>query len=407
MLFHSSLRKELARSFVATLVVLITVVMSMMLIRTLGLASSGIVNPKDVMLLMGYAVLGHLSTILTLSLFIAVTSTLGRMYRDSEMAIWFSSGRSLASFCVPVLRFAWPILLSIVLLALFVWPWSNQQAQRMRDSFENRGELDRVAAGQFQENASGTRVFFIERDDSFARNAQASAASASASATASTSADQIANTTPTSTTDTSAEPADASATQKTARNVFMLSTEAGKTAVTSARSGRIERINGEQFLLLNNGQRMEQTAGQDAVRTSEFAEYGTQLGRKVAGPDDAPPPRTLRTNQLLRAPTLANLAELSWRVGLALAGFNLVLLALVLSASNPRAGRGYSLVFALLAFVAYYNLLNAGFGWVSSGRVGFSTYMLSLHGGVLAATCLLMAARSSNWSVRYLLPARV
>lgn len=387
MLFHSSLRKELARSFVATLVVLITVVMSMMLIRTLGLASSGIVNPKDVMLLMGYAVLGHLSTILTLSLFIAVTSTLGRMYRDSEMAIWFSSGRSLASFCVPVLRFAWPILLSIVLLALFVWPWSNQQAQRMRESFENRGELDRVTAGQFQENAAGTRVFFIERDDSFARNAQASAAAASASA--------------------SAEPADALAAQKTARNVFMLSTEAGKTAVTSARSGRIERINGEQFLLLNNGQRLEQTVGQDAVRTSEFAEYGTQVGRKVAGPDDAPPPRTLRTNQLLRAPTLANLAELSWRVGLALAGFNLVLLALVLSASNPRAGRGYSLVFALLAFVAYYNLLNAGFGWVSSGRVGFSTYMLSLHGGVLAATCLLMAARSSNWSVRYLLPARV
>ncbi len=387
MLFHSSLRKELARSFVATLVVLITVVMSMMLIRTLGLASSGIVNPKDVMLLMGYAVLGHLSTILTLSLFISVTSTLGRMYRDSEMAIWFSSGRSLASFCVPVLRFAWPILLSIVLLALFVWPWSNQQAQRMRESFENRGELDRVTAGQFQENAAGTRVFFIERDDSFARNAQASAAAASASA--------------------SAEPADALAAQKTARNVFMLSTEAGKTAVTSARSGRIERINGEQFLLLNNGQRLEQTVGQDAVRTSEFAEYGTQVGRKVAGPDDAPPPRTLRTNQLLRAPTLANLAELSWRVGLALAGFNLVLLALVLSASNPRAGRGYSLVFALLAFVAYYNLLNAGFGWVSSGRVGFSAYMLSLHGGVLAATCLLMAARSSNWSVRYLLPARV
>ena len=36
MLFHSSIRKELARSFGATLVVLITVVMTMTLIRTLG-----------------------------------------------------------------------------------------------------------------------------------------------------------------------------------------------------------------------------------------------------------------------------------------------------------------------------------------------------------------------------------
>jgi hypothetical protein len=38
MLFDSSIRKELARSFGATLVVLVTVVMTMMLIRTLGQA---------------------------------------------------------------------------------------------------------------------------------------------------------------------------------------------------------------------------------------------------------------------------------------------------------------------------------------------------------------------------------
>ena len=46
MLFDSSIRKELARSFGATLVVLVTVVMTMMLIRTLGQASRGSVNPQ-------------------------------------------------------------------------------------------------------------------------------------------------------------------------------------------------------------------------------------------------------------------------------------------------------------------------------------------------------------------------
>ena len=46
MLFHSSLRKELARSFGATLVVLVTIVMTMMLIRTLGLASRGSVESR-------------------------------------------------------------------------------------------------------------------------------------------------------------------------------------------------------------------------------------------------------------------------------------------------------------------------------------------------------------------------
>ena len=40
MLFHSSIRKELARSFGATLLVLFTIVVTMMLIRTLGLAGA-------------------------------------------------------------------------------------------------------------------------------------------------------------------------------------------------------------------------------------------------------------------------------------------------------------------------------------------------------------------------------
>ena len=48
MLFHSSIRTELARSFGATLVVLFTIVLTVLLIRTLGLASRGSVNPEEV-----------------------------------------------------------------------------------------------------------------------------------------------------------------------------------------------------------------------------------------------------------------------------------------------------------------------------------------------------------------------
>src|SRR2546427_509276 len=91
MLFDSSIRKELARSFGATVVVLITVVMTMMLIRTLGQAYKGNVSPSDVLLVMGYTVLGQLPTILGLGLFVAVVGSLSRMYRDSEMVIWFRS----------------------------------------------------------------------------------------------------------------------------------------------------------------------------------------------------------------------------------------------------------------------------------------------------------------------------
>jgi lipopolysaccharide export system permease protein len=384
MLFQSSIRKELARSFGATLVVLITVVMSMMLIRTLGLASKGSVNPQDVMMLMGYAVLGHLPTIFTLSLFVAITSTLGRMYRDSEMAIWFTAGRGLISFAGPVFRFAWPILLAIATLALFAWPWSNQQSQILRDQYETRGDMDRVAAGQFQENASGSRVFFIERDDANHSTDPSADTSTEAGTTTGT----------------------VTGAGKAGRNVFISSTENNKQAITSARSGRLERINEDQFLILNNGQRLDRANGQAEVKISEFAEYGIKVGQnRITTPDNAPA-KTLRTNLLLREPTKAHLAELSWRMGLALVAFNLILLALVVSATNPRAGRAYSLAFALLAFVVYYNLLNIGFGWIASGRVGFTQFILTLHGGVLAGTSLWLVARSNQWSLRNWLPQR-
>ena len=76
------------------------------------LAAAG---PQDVVLLMGYATIAHLATILVLSLFIAIVVTLGRRYRESEMTIWFASGISLARFVRPVLRMAWPNV--VVMLA--------------------------------------------------------------------------------------------------------------------------------------------------------------------------------------------------------------------------------------------------------------------------------------------------
>lgn len=377
MLFHSSIRQELARSFVATLVVLITVVLSMMLIRTLGLAAKGSVNPADVMMLMGYAGLGHLSTIMTLALFIAVTSTLSRMYRESEMAVWFASGKGLTGFISPVLKFAWPILLAIATLALIVWPWTAQQTNKLRVQFEQRGDLDRIAVGQFQENASGSRVFFVEatnRDDE-----------------------------KTSMPATTGSVAQQSSTE--AKNIFVSETSGNKQQITSAKNASIERIKDDQFVVLKNGQRVEQALDSSQIKVIEFEEYAVLAGAAKLGDKREPPAKSLATLDLLAKPTALNLAELSWRIGLALAAFNLLLIALLLSAVNPRAGRGYGLAFALLAFVVYYNLLNVGFSRIASGRTDFSTWMIGMHGGVFVLTLIWMAARHNQWSWRQLLRA--
>ena len=129
----------------ATFVVLVTIVMTVMLIRTLGRASAGTINPSEVVLILGYTVLGYLATILTLSLFIAVTSALTRMYGSSEMVVWFSCGRGLGSFLRPLLQFSVPVLVLIALLATLVWPWSNLQIEQLRDIAATG--VDRISVG--------------------------------------------------------------------------------------------------------------------------------------------------------------------------------------------------------------------------------------------------------------------
>jgi lipopolysaccharide export system permease protein len=79
-----------------------------------------------------------------------------------------------------------------------------------------------------------------------------------------------------------------------------------------------------------------------------------------------------------------------------------VMIAVAVSSVNPRAGRSGNLVFALFAFVLYYNLLNLGQTWIASGRTTFGGFLLALHGGVALGGMLWLAQQHNNWSLRHL-----
>ena len=360
MLFDSTLRRELARNFGGTLVVIITIVLTIMFIRTLGQAALGRVSPQDVALLLAYVGLGHLPTMLSLSLFVAVVATLSRMYRGSEMTIWFASGVSLSRFVRPVLRTSWPVLLLIALLALFVWPWQNERSAELADQFDRRSDLSRVAPGQFQTSGDGQRTFFFEGSASDAT---------------------------------------------TGRNVFIVASHGGVESVTTARSGHVESEGDTRFVVLNKGQRNEQNAASGEKTLSRFENYRSLAGERVAEVRNGLPPKARTTVQLLREPTAANQGELVWRLGLVLAGANMLLIGIGISASNPRHASNWNLLFALFGFFAYYNLVNLTQAWVASGRVGMGAALLVAHGGAFAIGIALLWWREQGTS-RVAVPRR-
>ncbi len=345
MLFDTTLRRELARGFGATLVVILTIVLTMFLIRTVGQAAGGVVAPQDVVLLLGYVALGHLPTILALSLFVAIVVTLGRMYRDSEMAIWFASGVGLSRFVRPVLRTSGPVLLVVALLLLFVWPWGNRSTLDLRERYRQRSDLSRVAPGEFQTSADGRSVFFIDRD----------------------AGDSV-----------------------QARNVFILSTRDHGEAVTSAKSGRLESDDAGRYLVLERGQRNDVDKQSGARTLSSFDSYRLLVDERAARSAESLPPKTLPTADLLREPTPRNQGELAWRLGLMFGAANLTLLGIGLSATNPRRASNWNLLFALLTFILYYNVINLSQAWVGAGRVSMAAALVAVHGGAFAVALALL-----------------
>jgi len=339
MLFDSTVRKELARSFGATLMVILTIVMTNFVIHTLGLAANGAVDPQDVLLVFVFLALQNVATILALSLFVGVVVSLGRMYRESEMAIWFSSGIGLSRFVRPVFATSWPVLVVIAGVMLFVWPWSYRESVELRQHFEQRSDVMRAAPGQFQTSADGHRVFFVEKA--------------------------------------------ADAKEGGGRNVFIMTDQPSRESVAVSQSGRIVNEGNERFLVLDSGH-MQQVDKKSGEHTHvEFQHYRLHAGETSGGRNGKPSPRELSTSELVLTGGAANLGELTWRFGLILGAANLTLMGISLAATNPRRASNWSLLFALLAFIIYYNLVNLSQAWVASGRVNVVVAIVGLHGAAL------------------------
>ena len=350
MLFHSSIRNELSRYFWATLVVLTTIVLTVWLIRTFGDASFGRISPQDVGLVLGYTMLSNLHSLLTLSLYIATVSTLSRMYADSEMVIWQASSQSTLALVRPALMFALPWLLAIAVLSLFAWPWANQQINEVREKFEKRGDLERIQPGMFQESADGKRVFFIDKS---------------------------------------------STAQGQGNRVFIVANENNVQTIVSSQTGFVETRLGNRYLVLNNGQRIEINPEKNEFKVIEFESYSSMVDTKPiqTSLEDA---QAKQPQALLANPTPVHQGELTWRIGMILAAFNLLLLAIGIPFINPRSGRSGSLIMTLISFFTYYNFVNTSRNWVVVGKLSMSEMLLSLHLPVLMLALLILIWRSQQ-----------
>ena len=187
-----------------------------------------------------------------------------------------------------------------------------------------------------------------------------------------------------------------SADGRTGRNVFILSTVGDSESVTSARSGHIDLEGADRFLVLEKGQRNDQNLRSGDKTLSRFESYRVLAGDRVSASVDELPPKARRSIELLRTPTPRNQGELVWRLGLVLGAANLVLLGVGLSASNPRRASNWNLLFALLSFVVYYNIINLSQAWVAGAKAGMGATLVVTHGSAFVLALALLWWRENG-----------
>jgi len=348
MIFERALRREFVQSAAGICVALLAILLSTQLIRLLNDAAGGRIAPEAVLVLLGFSTLNYLPILLSLTLFVAILLSLSRAYRDSEMAVWFSCGQPLTAWIRPVLRFALPVVVAILLLSALLSPWANLKSAEYKERLGARNDTSQISPGAFREAKSGQRVVFVE---------------------------------------------DMGGDLSRVRNVFVASMQEGKLGVVMASSGRQEfAANGDRFMVLEQGRRYEVEPGTPQFKIMEFERYAIRTEDSAVQEAERSPSR-LPLWDLLREDSNPGRGELLWRIGTPVSAILLALLAIPLSFVNPRAGRSANMMMAILIYATYSNLLSVNKVWVAQGRISFWIGAWVLHALMAALIALLFYRR--------------
>ena len=346
MIFQRSLIREFSLIAIAVVGVLLAIILTRLLILLLGRAASGEVLPEAVLGLIAFGILTYLPVLLGIAVFVAVLLALTRSYRDSEMTVWFTSGLSIAAWVKPVLAFAVPVALVCALLSIAITPWAQAQSVEYQRLLASRDDVSSVTPGVFREARGKDRVFFVDKL---------------------TEKDNQVN------------------------NVFVQSTENNRMGVMVAQRGYVETAeNGDRFVVLENGRRYEGTPGTLDYRTVDFDRYALRIEPREAA-RQAPSNKAIPTLDLLTERKPEQIAELHWRIALPLAVIIMGVLAVPLAFVNPRSGRSWNLILAVLIYAIYNNLLSIFQAWTAQGKVPMWVGLWPVHATMVAILLVLFS----------------
>ena len=333
-------------TFLAVTIVLLIVMIGMALGELLNDISGGRVPSGLLWIMIGLKMPDVLNTIIPLSIFIAIIWGLGRFYRDQEMSVMRASGFRWQMMLRPLFNLLLPVVAALLLNSLFLMPVAASAVQqKLLDAFRNAAEWG-LQTGTFHVLKGGDLVLYVEAVEKDGR---------------------------------------------TLKNVFIQLREEEREQVWSSEKGYywLDKKTGNRYLTLENGQVTEGAADTLDFRIMKFSRNDLKLPE----PEERVKEEAVEmrgSSRILFSGSLEDAVEIRWRLAPAISAIILGLLAIPLSHSAPKEGRGGRALLGLLAYAVYANTLYMCRNWLLKGEMPLALGMWWVHALILLTALIWM-----------------
>lgn len=318
MLLDKYIFKELVKSQIVVLIVLIVIFAGQSVVRLMTQAAVGELPPRLIFLFMLYSLPEFLIFLFPLTLYVAIIITLGRICSDSEMVVMRSVGYSPIRVMFVSLFLAFFSALFVGYTSTILTPQAANARYELEQQASNNPEFLPIDSGRFV--SLGSYSIYVENVANHGNE------------------------------------------EKDISKIFVIEKTdpyGNETAtITVAEEGHLVLDeDGVRWLVLKNGRRYE-TPKDGTFRKASFEHFRAPVSGNVTEETrERHAMERMTTPELLSSDVVRAQVEAQWRLSPIFATMVLGMIAVPLSMVNPRQGRFARLMPAILIYVAYYMFL--------------------------------------------------
>lgn len=310
MILYRYIAKDVLSVFVGVITVLFLILLGMLMIRFLSEVAAGAIAQEFLIPLVAIRALETWVLVVPLSFFLALIISLGRMNNENELIAAYACGFERKKLLLLIVGLSTLVALFVASMTLFFAPSADQKYHELMRDSRQQSDLSVLAAKKFIELSDGSLFYAEQRDE------------------------------------------------QQLSGISIFKREKGGYSVINARQ-LTEDVNSSEsksLLIMRDGIRSVIDYSDNSYERITFGEYGIYVKKMEAGAVKSGV-RALSSLELLNSSDVTYIAELQWRITLALMVVVLGVVAVVMSRYKPRAAKNGKLILGIVIYLFYGQLV--------------------------------------------------